>query len=78
MNGVYKQLRVLKITQIVMTKQYLINESELMKDWDFDENQDLNLAVLLVGSNKKAAWICYLCGSIFWIFYHHFLYTLPS
>ena len=63
MNGVYKQLRVLKITQIVMTKQYLINESELMKDWDFDENQDLNLAVLLVGSNKKAAWICYLCGN---------------
>ena len=46
-----------------MTKQYLINEPELIKDWDFDENQDLNPTELLVGSNKKAAWICYLCGN---------------
>lgn len=45
------------------TKQYLINESELMKDWDLDENQGLNPAVLLVGSNKKAAWICHLCNN---------------
>lgn len=45
------------------TKQYLINESELMKDWDLDENQDLNPADLLVGSNKRAAWICNLCNN---------------
>ncbi len=45
-----------------MTKQFLVNESELMKEWDYDDNQDLNPAELLVGSNKKAAWICYLCG----------------
>ena len=45
------------------TKQYLINESELMKDWDLDENQDLNPADLLVGSNKRAAWICHLCNN---------------
>ena len=45
------------------TKQYLINESELMKDWDHDENQDLNPADLLVGSNKRAAWICLLCNN---------------
>lgn len=45
------------------TKQYLINESELMKEWDLDENQDLNPADLLVGSNKRAAWICRLCNN---------------
>ena len=45
------------------TKRYLINESELMKEWDFDENQELNPAELLIGSNKRAAWICYLCNN---------------
>ena len=45
------------------TKKYLINESELMKDWDFHENQDLNPADLLVGSNKRATWICHLCSN---------------
>ena len=44
------------------SKQYLINESELMNDWDLDKNQDPNPADLLVGSNKKAAWICQLCN----------------
>jgi hypothetical protein len=44
-------------------KQYLINESELMKDWDFDANQDLNPAELLIGSNKTAAWVCHLCNN---------------
>lgn len=44
-------------------KQHLINESELMKDWDLDENQDLNPSKLLVGSNKRASWICHLCNN---------------
>lgn len=34
-----------------------------MKEWDFDENSELDPAHLLVGSNKKAAWICYLCNN---------------
>jgi hypothetical protein len=53
----------IKSTQFVMSKQYLINESELMNDWDFDENPDLNPADLLVGSNKRAAWVCHLCNN---------------
>ena len=44
-------------------KQYLISELALMKDWDFDENQDLNPAALSVGSNKRAAWNCHLCNN---------------
>jgi rubredoxin len=47
----------------VTSKQYLINERELMNDWDLDKNQDLNPADLLVGSNKRAAWICQLCNN---------------
>lgn len=31
-----------------------------MKEWNFDENQDLNPAQLSVGSNKRAAWMCHL------------------
>ena len=44
-------------------KHYLINESELMKDWNFEENQDLNPFDLLVGSNKIASWVCHLCNN---------------
>lgn len=44
-------------------KRYLIDRSELMKEWDFDENQELDPAQLVVGSNKKANWVCYLCNN---------------
>lgn len=56
----------------ISPKQYLINESELMQEWDFDANSKLNPSELLVGSNKKAFWICHLCGNK-WktAIYHH-------
>lgn len=44
-------------------KQYLTENLELMKEWDFDENQDLDPAELTIGSNKKVSWICRLCGN---------------
>lgn len=47
----------------MVTQKYLIAESELMREWDLDENQDLNPSELLLGSNKRAAWICQLCGN---------------
>lgn len=45
------------------TKQYLINVSELMREWDFDCNHGLDPSLLTIGSNKKASWICYYCGN---------------
>ncbi|TLU65079.1 hypothetical protein FE810_09130 [Thalassotalea litorea] len=44
-------------------KRYLIDEIELMKEWDFEENHQLNPAELVIGSNKQASWICYLCNN---------------
>ena len=31
---------------------------ELLKEWDYEKNKDLNLSKLLSGSNKKAFWSC--------------------
>ena len=31
---------------------------DLLKEWDFEKNKDLNLSKLLSGSNKKAFWKC--------------------
>ncbi len=33
-----------------------------MKEWDFARNKDLNPAKLTAGSNKKAWWVCSVCG----------------
>ena len=41
----------------------LINNTELMKDWDYEKNTDLNPQILTLGSNKKAYWICSYCGN---------------
>ncbi len=40
----------------------LINNTELMKEWDYDKNYDLNPNELEVTSGKKAWWICKNCG----------------
>lgn len=42
-------------------KKYIIDVPELMKEWDFENNQSLNPFDLLIGSNQNAAWICSLC-----------------
>ncbi len=44
-------------------KHYLINKPELMKEWDFEQNHGLDPAELVVGSNKKSSWVCYLCNN---------------
>lgn len=46
------------------TTKYLIDIPDLMNEWDFEKNQDLNPSELLIGSNKRATWICSLCGNM--------------
>lgn len=45
------------------TQATLINNENLMKEWDFENNQGLDPAELSLGSNKIAFWICSLCGN---------------
>jgi hypothetical protein len=44
-------------------KYYLIDKIELMKEWDFVKNHELNPAELVIGSNKNAYWVCSLCDN---------------
>ena len=41
----------------------LINNKELMKEWDYEKNTELNPTKLNIGSGKKAWWICSSCGN---------------
>ena len=41
-------------------KKYIIDNKELMKEWDWEKNNDLNPSQLTYGSEKKAWWICSL------------------
>lgn len=41
----------------------LCNMIDLMDEWDYEKNIDLDPSRLAIGSNKKAAWICSLCGN---------------
>ena len=43
-------------------KSYIIDNKELMSEWDWDANADLDPKKLTSGSNKKAWWKCNKCG----------------
>ena len=43
-------------------KSYLIDNKELMSDWDYEKNTDLNPKELTIGSDKKVWWKCCKCG----------------
>ncbi len=45
-----------------MTKQYLSENTELMKEWDWEANADLNPNKITCGSHKKVCWKCSQCG----------------
>ena len=42
----------------MQNKNYLINNKELIRKWDWNKNSNLNPSKLTIGSNKKAWWIC--------------------
>lgn len=39
-------------------KKYLIDNKELMQEWDYESNEKLNPGEILLGSNTKVYWIC--------------------
>lgn len=43
--------------------KHISENTELMKEWDWERNTDLNPEHLLNNSNKKAWWICAKCGN---------------
>ena len=43
-------------------RKYIIDDKELMKEWNWEKNKDLNPVKLIIGSGKKAWWICKKCG----------------
>jgi len=45
-----------------MTKRYLSENEELMKEWDFEVNKDLDPHNLVYSSNSQAFWKCSKCG----------------
>lgn len=45
------------------TQDSLVKKTNLMKEWDFENNQDLDPSELSTGSNKVASWICSLCNN---------------
>ena len=52
-------------------KSYIIDNKELMSEWDWDANTDLDPKKLTTGSNKKAWWICKKCGHKWSADIHH-------
>ena len=45
-----------------MIKHYLIEHKELMQEWDYEANKDLDPTKLTIGSGKNAWWKCKKCG----------------
>jgi len=52
-------------------KSYIIDDTELMSEWDWGANADLDPKTLTYGSNKKACWICSKCGHKWCTTIHH-------
>lgn len=52
-------------------KSYIIENTELMSEWDWDANADLDPNKLTPGSNKKAWWKCSKCDHKWQNSIHH-------
>ncbi len=44
-----------------MSRRYIIEISELIKEWDL-VNNNTDLGTVSIGSNTKYWWICSVCG----------------
>lgn len=44
-------------------KKYIIDNKELMKEWDWEKNKDLDPHKITYGSTKRAWWKCNACGN---------------
>lgn len=45
-----------------MKKSFLIDNEELMKDWDYSKNSHLKPEILTISSNKHVWWKCHVCN----------------
>ncbi len=45
-----------------MTKRYVLENKELMKEWDWEENKSLNPNKLTYSSDLQVSWKCLKCG----------------
>lgn len=45
-----------------LEKKYVSEDVELMKEWDWEKNIELSLNVITAKSDKKASWVCQVCG----------------
>ena len=45
-----------------MEKHYLTENPDLMAEWDWESNKDLNPSKITMGSHKKVRWKCKKCG----------------
>ncbi|MBQ7056115.1 MAG: hypothetical protein IJN91_04260 [Alphaproteobacteria bacterium] len=52
-------------------KSYIVENAELMSEWDWDANADLDPNKLTPGSNKKAWWKCSKCDHEWQTAIHH-------
>ncbi len=52
-------------------KSYIIDDKQLMSEWDWDANVGLDPKTLTRGSNKKAWWVCSVCGHKWCADIHH-------
>lgn len=52
-------------------KSYIIDKKELMSEWDWDANAELDPNKLTSGSNKKAWWKCSKCAHKWQTTIHH-------
>ena len=43
-------------------KKYIIDDKNLIEEWDWEKNKDLDPNKLNIGSYKKAWWVCKTCG----------------
>ena len=50
----------LKRNEMEKVKKYIIDNKELMKEWDWEKNKNMDPNTLTYGSNQKAWWKCKL------------------
>ena len=46
-------------------KKYIIDNAELMAEWNWEKNNEYDPKKLTHGSNKKVWWKCKKCGAVF-------------
>ncbi len=46
----------------MVEKKHISEIKDLMQEWDYEANKDLDPTKINIGSHKKVWWICKNCG----------------